>query len=515
MKLPQIFLAMLLTAMAYDASANCIQGNCIDGRGIKVSKKGDRWKGNFYNARLNGEGEWRSRNGDHYKGEFSNGKMDGKGRLRLRGGDTYIGEFQQGLFHGKGKFKYTNGDSYLGQWKSGNMNGRGIYTFRSGKVIDGVFADGKPVETYIKKDEPKKQKEYIQSTISSSHTSLSSVTKDCTSEVCHEEMGIFYYSDGSKYVGEFMHGNPDGVGRCEYINGDVYEGGFKSHSPHGKGIMHFASGKKYAAVWEYGKAKEQLLKDLDYINTGNKVKKEFDEQVDIYALVVGVASYNHMPSLKYTDDDAYQVYAFLKSPEGGAIPEDKIKVLIDDNATRNNILMAMDQLFSKADANDEVFLYISGHGLNGSFIPSDFDGFANNITYSEIVKILDASDAKSKICIADACHSGSLVSARTPFQTSLDGYYDLLGKTAGGTALMMSSSAEEVSLEYSGLRQGVFSHYLLRGMKGEADTNRDKIVNITELYRFISEGVAMYTANAQTPLLTGSYDANMPVAMIR
>jgi len=263
------------------------------------------------------------------------------------------------------------------------MNGRGIYTFRSGKVIDGVFADG-------------------------------------------------------------MHGNPDGVGRCEYINGDVYEGGFKSHSPHGKGIMHFASGKKYAAVWEYGKAKEQLLKDLDYINTGNKVKKEFDEQVDIYALVVGVA-----------------------------------------------------------------------HGLNGSFIPSDFDGFANNITYSEIVKILDASDAKSKICIADACHSGSLVSARTPFQTSLDGYYDLLGKTAGGTALMMSSSAEEVSLEYSGLRQGVFSHYLLRGMKGEADTNRDKIVNITELYRFISEGVAMYTANAQTPLLTGSYDANMPVAMIR
>jgi len=85
----------------------------------------------------------------------------------------------------------------------------------------------------------------------------------------------------------------------------------------------------------------------------------------------------------------------------------------------------------------------------------------------------------------------------------------------GGTALLMSSAAEEKSLEYSGLRQGVFSHFLLDGMRGAADSDHNKIVSITELFSHISAGVAKYTAHEQTPMLTGSYDPAMPVAMIR
>ena len=510
----KLFIGFLLLASS-SLQANCIRGNCVNGKGIKVSTSGDRWEGRFVNAKLNGEGEWKSKEGDLYHGQFRDGKMHGKGWLKLTSGDIYIGEFREGLFDGTGRYKYSNGDSYFGGWKKGVMNGRGTYTFKSGKVLDGEFVNGEPKQTLVKKDE---DRIHVQEGATASVTktdNLSLVTKDCTTGVCHEELGVFYYSDGSKFIGEFKNGNPDGIGRCEYINGDLYEGGFKNHSPHGKGIMHFASGQKYAAIWDYGSPKEQLFEDLDFIAPVRKTKKVFDEQVDIYALVVGVANYPHMPSLKYTDDDAYQMYAFLKSPEGGAVPEDKIKVLIDDNATKNNILMAMEQLFSRADANDAVFLYMSGHGLDGSFIPADFDGYGNNIPYTEITKIIDASEAKSKICIADACHSGSLVAAKTPYQASLDHYLNSLATTAGGTALMMSSAAEEVSLEYSGLRQGVFSHFLLKGMKGHADTDRNKIVTITELFRFISSGVDTYTANKQTPILTGSYDPTMPVAMVR
>jgi len=467
----------------FTASANCIKGNCINGEGIKLSSNGDRWEGSFVNARLTGTGYWRSPDGSTYKGDFKNGHLDGKGRLQLPDGGVYIGEFTGGKFNGTGRFKYSNGDMYFGQWYNGQMHGNGTYTFANGRVIVGQFDNGAPLQTMAKHEQPTSTApptdvSHSEAVIEGSATSTT-VVKDCTTDYCDGIKGIYRYADGSQYVGDFTDGQPSGRGRCEYINGDVYEGGWDRHSPHGNGVMHFASGQKYAARWEYGSPKEQLLDDLDYISAPKQSKTVYNEQVDIYALVVGVASYQHMQSLKYTDDDAYQMYAFLKSPEGGAVPDDKIKVLIDDDATKSNILMAMDQLFSKADANDMVFLYLSGHGLDGSFIPSDFNGYSNNIPYSDITKIIDESEAKSKICIADACHSGSLVSSRTPYQARLDDYHSMLSESVGGTALLMSSAAEEKSLEYSGLRQGV------------------------------------YTAHEQTPMLTGSYDPAMPVAMIR
>ena len=56
---------------------------------------------------------------------------------------------------------------------------------------------------------------------------------------------------------------------------------------------------------------------------------------------------------------------------------------------------------------------------------------------------------------------------------------------------------------------------LIRGLNGEADTNQNKIVTIQEIADFVSKGVRKYTAKVQTPVLTGNYDTNMPVAVIR
>ena len=79
----------------------------------------------------------------------------------------------------------------------------------------------------------------------------------------------------------------------------------------------------------------------------------------------------------------------------------------------------------------------------------------------------------------------------------------------------MSSKAEELSLEDHGLRQGVFTYYILKGLKGAADPNGDYIVTVKELYNYVYAKVREYTANVQTPVLTGDYDDNMPVALRR
>ena len=222
-----------------------------------------------------------------------------------------------------------------------------------------------------------------------------------------------------------------------------------------------------------------------------------------------------LPAATLTDDDAYQLYAFMKSPEGGAIPDHQIALLIDEDATRANILQSMRSVFFKADENDVVLFYFSGHGLQGAFLPIDYDGINNSLSHEEVREILKISKAKHKLVLADACHSGSLMVVKTPLYITLEKFYKAFEETQGGMALLLSSKGEEFSLEDGGLRSGIFSHFLIRGLKGEADGDGDKIVTIKELFDFVYQKVRRYTANVQTPTLSGKYDAKMPVAMVR
>jgi len=279
--------------------------------------------------------------------------------------------------------------------------------------------------------------------------------------------------------------------------------------------MYYKYGRVLGAVWNNG----NVIKELGSGDT--PIRNEYVEidqspNVKIWAVIVGVARYQHMPVLKYTDDDAYHTYAFLKSPEGGALPDSQIRVLIDEDATRGNILRTMRNVFLRADENDVVILYFSGHGLPGSFLPVDFNGFNNKVKHEDIKNIFKASKAKHKLCLADACHSGTLTAMRSiPLENTLKKFYSAFDNSTGGTALLMSSKGEEYSLEDQGLRQGIFSHFLIRGLKGEADKNKNKIITVQELYDFVFKKVRNYTGNAQSPTLTGVYDSRMPVSVIR
>ena len=236
----------------------------------------------------------------------------------------------------------------------------------------------------------------------------------------------------------------------------------------------------------------------------------------VYAVIVGVAKYNHINSLNYTDDDAYKIYAYLKSPEGGALTDDQVSILVDEVATRDNILRTMRSVFSKAGPNDLILFYFSGHGEDGSFLPSDFNGYNYRLTHSSVRDIFDQSRAKHKICIADACFSGSLdKGVKAGWAGVYDNYYTALRSSKGGLALFMSSKAEETSLEIGGLRQSIFTYYMLQGLKGQADVNRNKVVTIQELYNYVTIKVKAYTKNRQSPVIHGNYDRNMPVGVIR
>ena len=395
--------------------------------------------------------------------------FSGKGTYRFTDGSQYAGNFQRGKMQGYGAFHYANEDVYQGNWEQGVAEGSGIYFYKSGEKYEGDFAAGRL-----------------------------------------EGFGTMHYPNGVRYVGEWKTSKKNGRGILyRQDNSTARIGYWKNGTFVGE---EEPSAKPTDVASNGGATTQKILPSTPIIARAAPTK-----EVKIWALVVGVARYNAMPSLRYTDDDAYQFYAFLKSPEGGALPNEQVRVLIDEDATQANIRSSLRILAQQADENDVVMFYFSGHGVENAFVPSDFDGrFSTALSHETIKQLLEESRAKHKICIADACHAGTLLAAKgASIGYGVERLYAAFEQAHGGTALLLSSKGDENSLEDTGLRSGVFSHFLIKGLRGDADTNQNKIVTVAEIFDFISKNVRRYTATAQSPLLSGDFDSAMPVAILR
>ncbi len=522
-------LTCLLALVLYGTSADaqCLSGNCRDGYGKFKYESGDLYIGQFEAHKSHGQGLCVYTSGIKYVGTWKGGKIEGEGRMYLQDGSIkagiwknnkflkeatagclsgdcengygiylyedgvkYIGVFKSGAPSTQGTVYYTDGSKYVGKWSSQKRNGEGTFFTTDGLIKEGAWQNDN----------------FIGATKSA---------KGCVEGNCQNGDGIYVYRDNTRYEGAFVNSVAHGKGICYYSDGDMYVGEWSNHNFDGFGTMYISDGTVLEGHWRAGeyvgkaKAQDEAVAKTNPTALGKP---------KVYALLVGVARYNHMKSLRYTDDDAYRMYAFLKSPEGGALADEQVKVLIDEDATKDNILKSMREIFKKASPNDMVFFYFSGHGLKGSFLPIDYDGVNNKLMHTDITNILSECKAKFKVCIADACHSGSveesLYSHKSP-QNLIESYYDAFRASSGGTALMMSSKAEETSIENNGLRQGIFSHFLIRGLKGGADNDNNSVVTVNELFEYVKANVRYYTNNYQTPVIYGEYDDSMPLGVVR
>ncbi|MFK7948217.1 MAG: caspase family protein [Saprospiraceae bacterium] len=529
----KIYLYTLLFILIplFSFGQNCLLGDCLNGYGAIKYVDGSRYIGEFEDGKRYGQGVLFLTNGTKYVGSWKNNLRNGEGRIyqneRLRStgywendqlaqpvqeknycvsgdckdgfgiylfadGRKAIGKFEGGQISNYAICYYPNGDKYVGQWKFQTRNGNGLlYTIeekQEGAWLDGAFIGA----------------------------TRSIGNKGCVSGNCESGRGTYIYPDNTIYEGNFGNGMAEGYGVCYYADGDIYAGNWKAHKFQGEGTMYYSSGQIVRGFWSggfyMGEEEAQPERMMDY----EEAEKIHNPNGKVWAVLVGIARYNHMRSLKFTDDDAYRLNAFLQSPEGGALPDDQIKVLIDEAAERDDILNTLSTVAEKASKNDVIIFYFSGHGLQGSFLPHDYDGEDQVVQHQEIKDILESSDAKAKIVIADACHSGSFMAAKgNHYETIIDTYYSAFNKSAGGFVLMLSSKGEETSIESNGLRQGIFSHFLIRGLKGAANMNEDQIVTIDELFDYVHNNVRFYTNKFQTPIIIGEYDGNMPLGVVR
>ena len=535
----------------------CISGDCQNGSGTYILPDGSVYVGEFEQGEIHGVGVCYYRDGSRYQGEWAHRLPHGKGTRYFPNGQKRTGNWRRGLAigpdghyesiasqekyvnsniqlqigclqgncqNGTGSYAYADGSRYEGGFRAGKPDGQGVFYYPNGDRYEGQLLRGLRHGTgrLYHENGTVSQGPWSQGEPVSNLAAVGQTRTGCIEGDCRDGYGIYIFKDNARYHGDFRNGRPHGQGIVEYTNGEKYEGEMRDGAFAGRGTLFMADGNEVSGYWDNGAYLGQQMPYNINIPTSRPAAESYEPVVQpersgpkIWAVIIGVSSYNHMPVLRYPDDDAYRIFAFLKSPEGGAIPDEQIRILVDEDATRQQIISTIQKLFGRAGKEDLVFLYFSGHGLPGAFLPIDYDGMNNQLFHDEISGLLARTHAKYKLCIADACHSGSLLAMRGRDPQVLTQYYENLARAQAGTALIMSSKSDETSLESSGLRQGVFSHFLIRGLKGEADLNLDKKVGVQELFDFVYNHVRTYTGNRQSPVIQGDYDPSMLVSVVR
>jgi hypothetical protein len=274
--------------------------------------------------------------------------------------------------------------------------------------------------------------------------------------------------------------------------------------------------------------------DLQGLISEKTLKVQYAERrKNIWAVVVGVNRYAKVRPLKYAVNDAKTFYNHLV--EFSQIPRENVTLLLDQDVTLTRMRSTLGtHLKNKAGKDDMVIIFFAGHGatekdvmspdgdgLEKYLLPCDADPkdlYATAMPMAEISRIFSRIQSERLIFIADSCYSGAsggrTIDVSGIRATISDAFLD---RVAGGKGrvIITASGANEVSAEYDNIKQGVFTHYLVEGLKGKADTDKDGAITVDEVYQYVSEAVPRATNQEQHPVKKGTVEGQLILSIAR
>jgi helicase len=121
------------------------------------------------------------------------------------------------------------------------------------------------------------------------------------------------------------------------------------------------------------------------------------------------------------------------------------------------------------------------------------------------------------VFIADLCYSGASGGRSidiTGIRASIpDNFMDRIA-TGKGRVIMTASGANEVSVENDQFGHGVFTYYLVEGLKGQADADGDGFITVDEAYLYVSDKVPQATGQEQHPIKKGTIEGRLILGIV-
>ncbi len=263
---------------------------------------------------------------------------------------------------------------------------------------------------------------------------------------------------------------------------------------------------------------------------------------DRWAVVIGVGNYESpdVPRLRYTVPDAEAVFDVLTGL--GGFKKEHVLLLTDKTEkkpTYRNLKWALGTFLARsAKKDDTVLIYFAGHGapevdqrsverdgLSKYLVPTDADPddlYSTALPMDELQTIFGRLETERVIVFLDSCYSGAAGGRTFASKKTRASHVDELFlerlASSKGRAIVTASRPAEVSIELAELGHGIFTYYLVQGLQGAADLNKDGIVTLQELYEYVEQQVTRKSRSVggnQHPVMKGELEGVLPLVKVR
>ncbi|RMZ49001.1 caspase family protein [Candidatus Marinimicrobia bacterium PRS2] len=235
---------------------------------------------------------------------------------------------------------------------------------------------------------------------------------------------------------------------------------------------------------------------------------------DIYdeswAVIIGIDKYENLSNLDYAVADAEAVKDMLVNKFD--YKEENIKLLLNEEANKANIVNVISDVSLKAGENDRILVFYAGHGETmplpdggemGYLVPIDGrqeNLYASAIPMDDLKRLSNMSKAKHMLFLVDACYGGlAAVGSRGLEPAKTPNYIEKISNIKSRQIITAGGKDEKV-FEKSEWGHSAFTKNLLSALEdGLADSNEDGYITADELGDYLSEKVSIDSENQQTP----------------
>ncbi len=382
-------------------------------------------------------------------------------------------------------------------------------------------------KTQIAKKEPKKEKKKVAKVVEQKQDEIKPTTTSKDTKPPTIEIAEAITVDDSQYSieGKVSDEGSDKI----YIKVDgrdvvVKKGKFKinRYSPVDEVVSIVAIDK-----WGNKSTKKVLVKikikdtgiaeKLEPLNPSNIKVKSFSNKV---ALIIGIENYTEAPKANYANLDAKYFFDYARKAFG--VKKQNINLLINEDATfvkTSKALTLWLRTKVKADQTD-LIVFFAGHGLASSdgkelyILPQDGDPdllSRTAISRTELFAEIISLKPKSVTMFLDTCYSGvsrdeqMLLASARPIRIVADDE----GEIPDNFTIFSATELDQISSGMKEAKHGIFSYYLMKGLEGKADSDKDKQITNGELLAYMDINVSQKASELgrqQNPSLAGDPD---------
>jgi WD40 repeat protein len=240
--------------------------------------------------------------------------------------------------------------------------------------------------------------------------------------------------------------------------------------------------------------------EIESVPVSTTIKyKGIQKQSDCYVVSVGINKYeNESLNLNFARNDAQSFHNLMVS-RATIFKHTFPYVLLDKNATKDKILVTLDEIAKVIKKEDVFVFFYAGHGSTVDnlfyFIPTEGTGLYQQDKLFRAISVKELQDkfkqiaALKQVVFIDACQSGTSLELLAARGAGEEKALAQLSRSSG-IHILASSESNQESAEIKKLEHGVFTYTLLEALQGKADgAPKDSKITVYEVKSYIDDQV--------------------------